>query len=365
MIGRYRFLPKALWMAAKSGRFGPGIFEHEQFANHTIRASEASHPWKISKDLYAPDLSQGLHKKLRTTALLVIEGDQIIAEAYANGGSMTRPSNSFSMAKSVVATVVAMCFKQNLLQPGNLVRDLLPDLHPRLKDIRLQDLLQMTTGLDWDESPSLKSDNALAYYGNTLTKQLLALRSKSAPGQEFEYVSVASQLLSACILSGSGRAVEEWVSTDLWPTLGCEYDAYWNLDRPGGQVKAFCCLYATARDFARLGRLYLTNGQVQGSQLIDSTFVKKATRPHDSFDPYTGRQNDCYGWHWWTVTHQDQDYFYARGIRGQYIICSPDQDRMLVRLGHRRLPVSQQTGHPPDLYAWLDILNAPTGFSTS
>jgi CubicO group peptidase (beta-lactamase class C family) len=123
----------------------------------------------------------------------------------------------------------------------------------------------------------------------------------------------------------------------LWGPMGAESDAWWSLDYKDRNEKAYCCIYATARDFARLGKLYLHDGKWGDQQLISSSYVKTATTPNGLLDKETHEPNDVYGLQWWIYPNRyNKKVFYARGILGQYIIVIPEQKLVMVRLGHKR-----------------------------
>ncbi|MBX2816906.1 MAG: beta-lactamase family protein [Saprospiraceae bacterium] len=351
-MSRYSHLPKALRMAMASRRLGPSIFEHAQFANAIIPAYHPV-PWPRSAAEGVYEERQGMHNRLKSTGYLVIVQGTILHERYWGKSGSSIPSNSFSVAKSFVATLVGHGFHEGFIQRAQPIGTLLPSIPAELASITIEQLLMMSTGIQWDESTRPNSDNAIAYYGTDLEAMTHKLKKKKDAGLDFEYVSIATQLLAQCITSASKRDVVDHM-TDLWSLLGAEHAAYWNLDHAQGQVKAFCCLYATARDFARLGNLYLRDGMIKGMPYLSSSFVAQATRPSHTFDVLTGKPNSCYGWHWWIVSHRGHAFFYARGIRGQYIICNRKLDMIIVRLGHRRCKVDPYTGHPPDLFVWID-----------
>jgi CubicO group peptidase (beta-lactamase class C family) len=118
----------------------------------------------------------------------------------------------------------------------------------------------------------------------------------------------------------------------LWIPLGAEHSAQWSLDKENGSEKAYCCFYSNARDFARIGSLYLHQGNWRGNQLLDSAWVQQSITPSrlPAFD--SGLPDSSYGFQWWIGS----DYFYCRGILGQYIIVLPAEQLIIVRLGHER-----------------------------
>lgn len=339
-------------MALASRRLGPAIDEKDQFPNVVICATNPE-PWpeNIRPYSFSPSIEQH-HVRLKSTAFLVFHKGTLIGEQYWLGINKSSVTNSFSMAKSFVATIAGHLCEQGLLDLNLDVGDYLPHLRDdHLPSLTVIHLLSMSSGLAWDESATPWSDNARAYYGSDLATVIYNVRRTHAPGELFEYRSIATQLLAEVICAATGKSVQDWLK-DLWPLLGAEHDAHWNLDQTNGRVKAFCCLYATARDFARLGQLYLNGGQWEEQRYFDPDFARLCASPQPLQDPLRNTKNDGYGLHWWLGEYLDRQFYYARGIRGQYIICIPSLELVTVRLGHKRMRVDH-SGHPPDLWVWL------------
>ena len=144
----------------------------------------------------------------------------------------------------------------------------------------------------------------------------------------------------------------------LWKPLGAEHPAYWSKDREDGTIKSFCCYYSTARDFARLGQLYLNNGMWNGQQILPPEFIAASTTPADLTDK--GKPNSRYGFFWWLHPEGSEPFYYARGYHGQYIIVIPSQDMVIVRGGYKREQVNT-AGHPDDVYKYIEMAHSLIG----
>ncbi|WP_219921408.1 hypothetical protein [Rufibacter sp. XAAS-G3-1] len=109
--------------------------------------------------------------------------------------------------------------------------------------------------------------------------------------------------------------------------MNMEYDASWSLDKKKeGLEKPFCCLNARARDFAKLGRLYLKNGNWDGKQLVPASWVKESTK----IDTTQGGAWSYQYQGWFPSRNGD---FMAQGILGQYVYMNPAKNLPIVRLG--------------------------------
>jgi CubicO group peptidase (beta-lactamase class C family) len=334
------------------------IDNYEIFANRVVQNSQPIH-WK-QDSLYnlqtiAPEYLS-VFDTFGTTAFVVIHNNKLIHEEYWDGASDTTHSNSFSVAKSIVSLLIG-----SLLDEGKLksldqpVTDFLPDFkNTNGFNLRIKDLLSMSSGMDWDEGySSLFSPTTKAYYGNHLADQMLALKVKSEPGKIFEYQSCDTQLLSLIIEKITGLSLAEFASEKLWKPLGAEYPAFWSLDRADGIEKAYCCFNSTATDFARIGQMVLDSGQFNNQQIISKAYLAQATTPATWLKNKEGETCDYYGYQFWMLTHKGQKVVYARGILGQYIFIIPSMNAVVVRLGTARSD-KKVNDVPTDIYTYLD-----------
>lgn len=321
----------------------PGIYDYHLFHNAPIHYSHIPQPWKTSKHLNNKPLSPELEQlllELKTTAYLVIKGDEIRHEYYWNDTDSSTISNSFSAAKSYVSALVGFAIQdkyiKNVDQP---VGDFLPEFKKDGKEhITIKHLLQMSSGLDWVESYSGPfSITTQAYYDNDLVKVVSKLNVDHAPGTDFVYRSGDTQLLGLLLRKATGFTLSEYAYLKLWNPLGAEHDALWSLDDYLGHEKAYCCLNATARDYARLPKLYMNKGVWNGKQILDSNYIKESLTPTEKHDPQPNASCNFYGYQWWLIpNYKGHNIFYARGILGQFMIAIPDLDIVIVRLGHER-----------------------------
>jgi CubicO group peptidase (beta-lactamase class C family) len=219
--------------------------------------------------------------------------------------------------------------------------------------ITIKHLLTMSSGLDWDEDyHDPLGQTAEAYFAPNLKKQMMRLKAVEPPGEIFKYHSSCSQLLAFIVESATGQSVNEYTSEKLWKPMGAKHPALWNTDTKRGDEKAFCCINSNARDFARLGKLYMNQGNWNGTQLLDSNYVKEATTVANLLDE-DGNKNINYGYQFWIANRKGLDVCYTRGLWGQYVICIPEKDMIIVRLG-RNYGFHLADGHSEDFYQFID-----------
>lgn len=303
-------------------------------------AAGKEHPWPVSVNYNKIQPDSALLTELqnqKSVAYLVIHRDSILFEAYWDGYGDTSISNSFSMSKSVVGVLTGIALKEGAISSiDQRVSAFLPEYKNDSKGkLTIRQLLTMSAALSWDEAyASLFSVTTEAYYGKDLKGLMDRLEVTAEPGREFYYQGAATQLLAMVIAQASGKSLSEYASEKLWKPIGAAHDAQWSIDRKDGMEKASCCIYSNARDFARIGSLYLHMGNAYGVQLLDTSYVMESVTPAPLIKD--GKPNKEYGYQWWITECDGHKVFYCRGILGQYVAVIPDREMIVVRLGHLR-----------------------------
>ncbi|MBT0607869.1 serine hydrolase domain-containing protein [Aequorivita echinoideorum] len=332
-ISGYGYILKGVRVVYLTGHTTAFIDDFQYFENEEIPASTNPQPWPLHKKYNAIKASEKLsetNKKLGTVAFLIIKNDSILYEKYADGYSEKSQTNSFSMAKSITSALLGKAiddgFIKSLEQPVG-------DFYPQFQDTGLTvgDLSSMASGLNWDESYSNPFGmTARAYYGSDLSKTILNLQVTETPGKAFKYLSGNTELLAMVIQKATKKQLAEYMRESFWQPMGAENPALWQVDDAENKlVKAYCCLGSNARDFARFGKLYKDYGRWNGRQLLDSTFVAKSIEPRFA-------ESQEYGYGFWLSYFMGKKIFAMRGILGQYVIVIPEDDIVIVRLGHKR-----------------------------
>ena len=269
----------------------------------------------------------------KTVAFLIIKNDTIQYEKYFDRYTEESIVASFSMAKSVTSILIGCAMGDGFIKSvDEPVTNYIPELKKNgFEKVTIKHLLQMTSGLDFNESyVNPFGDAAAYYYGRKLRKQISKMELKSEPGKRFDYVSGNTQLLGLVLERAlKDKTVTAYLQEKLWKPLGMEFDATWSLDKKkDGLEKTFCCLNARARDFAKIGRLYLNKGNWNGKQIVSEKWVEESTHA----DTSNGGAS-FYKYQWW-IPSQSGD-FMAEGILGQFIYVNPAKDLIIVRLGKK------------------------------
>jgi CubicO group peptidase (beta-lactamase class C family) len=284
-----------------------------------------------------------------TIAFLVVKGDALVYERYYQGHSREKISQSFSVSKSVTSALVGAAIADGYLSGvEQRVTDFVPELLGQgFENVNLEHLLTMRSGSTYVENDNPFGVHVLFNYTPDLEKMILDFRTIIEPGQGFQYKSGDTALLGLVLSRAlAPQTISGYMQARIWDPLGMEYGAVWTVDREGGLEKSWCCLAATARDFAKLGRLYLRRGEWNGQQILPAEWIERSTRgafPSGLWEEdfrAAGLWN--YGYSWWLASEEEGDYL-ALGKDGQYIYVNPTTDTVIVRLGWSQgdLPTSQ------------------------
>lgn len=341
------------------GRMGPSLTEYTIFENREVKAG-TEQPWNISKNYNKktiPEVHLQEVEEMKTIAYIIIKDDSIVHEQYWDGFDENSHTNSFSAAKTIVSILIGAAIDEGKIKS---VDQPIADFLPEYKEgkgaaITIKHLLTMSSGINFDENYiNPFSYPAVAYYDTDIKEILKNYKAIDEPGKVFKYLGGNTQLLASILEKVTGKTVSDYASEKLWIPIGAKNTAYWSLDKKDGTEKASCCFNSNARDFARIGKLYLDSGKWNGKQLISLDYVLNSIKPADLVDEF-GKKNEKYGYQWWTIPHyKGHDIFYMRGILGQYVFCIPDKKMLVIRLGHKREKSLPGQDHPGDVYHYLD-----------
>lgn len=327
--------------------------DYKKFDNATINIGQPQ-PWANHKNYNSVAPTEKLektNKDLGTIAYVIIKNDSIWFEKYYDGYDENSKSNSFSMAKSYVSAMLGKAIMEghikSLDQP---VCDFLPAFcDEKASKMTVGDLSSMSSGTNWDEAYySPFSITTRAYFDDDIAKVMNDLKVVREPGQAFKYASGDTQMLAMVIEKATGKKLYNYLEESFWKPLGSENQTLWQLDSEEHDlVKAYCCIASNAKDFARLGKLYKDHGKWNGKQVLDSAFIAKSVTPRFKESPQ-------YGYGWWLKTMGDKSFFMMRGHLGQYVIVEPEDNVIIVRLGHSKGPGDAVATFTPDISTYIE-----------
>jgi CubicO group peptidase (beta-lactamase class C family) len=259
------------------------------------------------------------------------------------------------MAKTFVSVLVGIAIGEGKIKSvDQAVGDFLPEYKEgENAKLTVKHLLTMSSGIDFDEDYiSPFAYPAKAYYGSDIRTLTMKYKLVETPGKVFKYLSGNTELLAFVLEKATGKSISEYASEKLWIPIGASKSAFWSLDHENGVEKAYCCFNSNARDFARIGALYMHHGNCNGKQIVPEEYVKNSILPAHLVDE-ENKPNDRYGYSWWMLDYKGMHIYYARGILGQYVVAIPDKNILMVRLGHKRSK-EKVKDHPKDLFVYID-----------
>lgn len=262
-----------------------------------------------------------------TTAFLIIKNDTLLYEDYFLNASKDTKLTSFSVAKSFTSALIGIAIKEGKITSlESKVIDYIPELRENkgFEKIQIKHLLNHTSGIKCN----LLLDGKF-YYASKVLNELKHLKLAYPPGTKQQYLNLNTQLLGIVLSRATGVSCSEYLQNKIWSKIGMESDAFWSLDRKNGTEKSFCCINATAHDFAKLGILYLNNGVYNGEQIIDSNWVQQTISRDTS-------EGSSFGYNYsWYIGLKNYNDFMAIGLYKQFIYVNKEKKIVIVRLGNR------------------------------
>ena len=347
------YLVRAVRVTYLTGHKTAFLEDYTYFNNREIKAGTAQ-PWNISKNynkVAATESLEQTHKELQTTSFLIIKSDSIWHESYFDIGAVDSKTNSCSVAKSIVTSALGKAIDLGMIPNLDAkVIDYLPELQGEFaSEVTVGDLASMASGQKWDEhyyGPT--SVTTQAYFKKDLRKLMLSLPIDQKPGEKFIYQSGDTQLLAMVLEKATKMTLADFVSKYFWQPMGMEHEALWQIDHENdGIEKAYCCVASNARDFAKFGKLYMQGGKWNGQQILPMMFVFKSINSRFKESPQ-------YGYGWWLSDYKNKQIYYMRGHLGQFVIVIPEDELIIVRLGHLKGVQTQTDPHSNDLYVYID-----------
>ncbi len=287
--------------------------------------------------------AQAYADEQKSFAFLVLQDGKLVHERYATGFDQHNRFSPASMHKTVMALAVGAAG----LDIDAPVSRWLPEWRgdPR-GAITLRHLLTMSSGL---ETPSFSPDpaglSAQLFFGPDIAATALSYKLVAAPGSIFSYSNGNSQLAGLILERATGMRYADLLSAKIWRPMRGDDASVW-LDRPGGTAHTFCCLQATARDWARIGQLILDGGKVGRRQVVPRKWIAEMAAP--------AATNPNYGLQLWLGTPYSAERRYSAssalvakaarpfaregvlfldGAVGQRMYVIPSEKLVIVRIG--------------------------------
>lgn len=285
----------------------------------------------------------------RTAGFLILKNGEIALERYGMGNGPESCWASFSIAKSMTATLVGAALRDGAI--GGLDESCdhyLPQLRgSAYEGVTIRNLLRMASGVAWDEGarsdgPDLwRLGRALRLRQPGAIVELLRTLPRAAPqGAIFNYATGESFLLAAVVAAAVGRPLADYFAQVVWAPAGMEADALWQLESPDGQELGGMGVSARLRDLGRFGLLVMADGETTGGKHVLPNGWRDLAGQPDCAATAFGRIMDGspagYGYHWWALPGAPfadglhAGAFLALGAFGQRIYINPGEQLVAV-----------------------------------
>ncbi|MGB8489585.1 MAG: serine hydrolase, partial [Bacteroidales bacterium] len=267
----------------------------------------------------------------KTSAFIIYINNQIVCEKYFRGSTESKASCVFSISKSILSALTGVVISNGYIQSiDQRITDFIPQLkgNANFNQITIKQLLQMSSGLDWEKNKTFDDDGKF-YYTSNIRRLIVRHKLCKVPGSNWEYKNIDAELLGWVIENATGSTLSDLVHKYLWEPMGAEFDAYWSLDSKNGVEKASSSFNACARDLLKFGCIYLNNGKFNNEQIVPQSWIANI------FDiPASPNQQPLlkHNFLWWIPNDGADREIVADGYLGQRVTINPRHNIVIVKL---------------------------------
>jgi hypothetical protein len=344
-------------------------FTTDDTRGHMISKVKSPYDWKIS-----PPGDQGMETILLENALretgyypyldsvLIARNGCLVAEWYFQGRGSSDARN-IRWSNAILSALVGIAIKENYLQgvdqkmldffPGYIY----PGIDPQKYNITIEHLLTMMAGFNFEERSESDWNNWMS--SADWLQYAIQLNLRKLPGEQFMYSSIHTHILSGIIAKATGMSTLEFAREYLFDPLGMSIAA-WEQD-PQGIYQGGWGMYFTPRDMARFGQLYIENGVVDGKSYFPGGWINQSLQEKNSildqwFYNYIIRvweKSWYYGYHWFFTKAGDKRVFMQAGYGGQFIVCVPALNMVVVVTANENVPWDEHEKHFSEIFSFI------------
>ncbi len=283
-----------------------------------------------------------------TDGFLVLKGDRIISEIYANDFAADLPHLGQSVSKTVVGILAGVLHGEGILDLAVPLQDIIPELAATGYAVCTVDqALDMQSGVRFTEDYGLpgsdmtRLDVASGWrpvrkgeIKPTIRDVILTLQQERPHAQQFSYRSIETDVIAWVLERVSGEDLAELLSNRIWQKIGCAHAGFFTVD-DAGTALADGGFNATLRDYARFGRMVADRGRVGELQVVPAQWIdgicagadpSRFGDPYNILSPEGSYRRFCW------VHAADRGVFMARGVFGQLIFIDQSADVVIVKM---------------------------------
>ncbi|KLE33596.1 beta-lactamase [Aurantiacibacter gangjinensis] len=301
-------------------------------ASRVIEAGDTVRPLPAGEllDLGDYDLD-GFMQAQSSAAIVIVHDGEVVLERYGLGFGPEQRWTSFSVAKSLVSTLVGAALEDGSIESlDDPVTRYIADLQgSAYDDVTVRQLLTMSSGVRWSENYSDPNSDVARFNNHQPTDGLdatvsymRALPRANPAGENWRYSTGETNLVGVLVSEATGRPLADYLSEKIWTPFGMQQDATWLLSATGSEIGG-CCIQASTRDMARFGLFTLTGGVIDGERVVPEGWFNEATDAAFQLDG----DRAGYGYQWWTY---GEDSYAADGIFGQGIFIDPARNLVIA-----------------------------------
>ncbi len=310
---------------------GNECFEFKKEMNSSVKNLKID-DWTRDIPFFMPlDTFTTTHK---IRSLLIIQNDTLKYEYYSKKINEQELHSSYSIAKSFTSALIGIAIEEGFIKSEqDPVIKYIPELTnvAHADKLTIEHLLNHTSGIKYN----LATD-ATIYYGRNSLKALKQIKFQFLPGIKQHYLNINVELLGLILKRATGISPSKYLEDKIWKPIQMCSDGVWSVDEKNRMEKSFCCIGATAMDYAKFGRLYLNEGVWNGKRVISESWYNKSIN-RDTSNGSSFNYNYC--WHIGLKKYGD---FMAIGLYKQHIYINPEKNLLIILFNDKEKPLKAE-----------------------
>ena len=289
----------------------------------------------LTGDMNGPTNIREYMAAQRLAGLIVLHDGKVRFEDYGIGFGPEQRWTSFSVAKSLVSTLVGAAVADgSIASLDDPLTRYIPELVGSGYDgVTVRHLLTMTSGVAWNEDYGDPQSDVARFSAteavdglDPIVVYMRGLKREAEPGTRWQYNTGETNLIGVLVRRATGKPLAEYLSEKVWKPYGMTADAAWLLNEGGHEIGG-CCISARLRDYALFGQFVLDGGRVGDGAVVPANWFVDAGKKQAEI----GQPGKGYGYQWWTY---DDGSFAAQGIFGQGIYIDPARRLVIASNGN-------------------------------